>query len=74
VYKALDKRDGQIVAIKVLEIENQDTTNLRREIAILERCHSKVSAQRGSGGRDDGSRGELTAARRAVHRGLPGQL
>ena len=38
VYKALDKRDGQIVAIKVLEVENEDTTELQREINILKDC------------------------------------
>lgn len=41
VYKALDKRDGKIVAIKVLEIENEDTTELQREINILKDCHSE---------------------------------
>lgn len=41
VYKALDKRDGKVVAIKVLEVENEDTTALVREIHILSQCHSK---------------------------------
>jgi serine/threonine protein kinase len=38
VYKALDKRDGQIVAIKILEIDAEDTANLQREIHILREC------------------------------------
>jgi serine/threonine protein kinase len=41
VYKALDKRDGKIVAIKVLEVENEDTTELQKEINILKDCHSE---------------------------------
>ncbi len=41
VYKALDKRDGKIVAIKVLEVENEDTTELQKEINILRDCHSE---------------------------------
>jgi len=40
VYKALDKRDGKLVAIKVLEVE-EDTTTLQKEINILSQCHSK---------------------------------
>jgi len=40
VYKALDKRDGMLVAIKVLEVE-EDTTTLQKEISILSQCHSK---------------------------------
>lgn len=40
VYKALDKRDGKIVAIKVLEVENEDNENMRREINILKECYS----------------------------------
>jgi len=38
VYKALDKRDQAIVAIKVLEVENEDTTDLEKEICILKQC------------------------------------
>jgi len=45
VYKALDKRDGKIVAIKVLEIDEQDTTDLQREINILRECHSDYIVQ-----------------------------
>ena len=49
VYKALDKRDGKIVAIKVLEVENDDTSNLQREIDILSQCNSKyIVAYKGS--------------------------
>lgn len=40
MYKALDKRDGKIVAIKVLEVENEDNENMRREINILKECYS----------------------------------
>lgn len=40
VYKALDRRDGKIVAIKVLEVENEDTTDLVKEINILKQCDS----------------------------------
>lgn len=48
VYKALDKRDGKIVAIKVLEVENEDTA-LQREIDILSQCDSKyIVAYKGS--------------------------
>lgn len=38
VYKALDKRDGKLVAIKVLEVENEDTAELQKEISILREC------------------------------------
>jgi len=38
VYKALDKRDGKLVAIKVLEVENEDTIELQKEINILREC------------------------------------
>jgi len=41
VYKALDKRDQSIVAIKVLEVENEDTTDLEKEIHILKQCKSQ---------------------------------
>ncbi len=40
VFKALDKSDGKIVAIKVLEVENEDVTDLKKEIAILSQCNS----------------------------------
>eukprot|EP00808_Paulinella_micropora_P006200 g22531.t1 len=40
VYKALDTRDGKIVAIKVLEVENDDIAELSKEINILKDCHS----------------------------------
>lgn len=49
VFKALDKRDGKIVAIKVLEVENEDTTELQKEINILKECNSEyIVAYRGS--------------------------
>lgn len=38
VYKAYDKRDGKLVAIKVLEVENEDTAELQKEINILREC------------------------------------
>jgi len=38
VYKAMDNRDGKLVAIKVLEVENEDTAELQREINILREC------------------------------------
>jgi len=41
VFKALDKRDNKIVAIKDLEVENEDTTDLRKEINFLKDCHSE---------------------------------
>ena len=40
MFKALDKRDGGIVAIKVLEVENEDTVELMKEINILKECSS----------------------------------
>ena len=40
MFKALDKRDGKIVAIKVLEVENEDTLELMKEINILKECNS----------------------------------
>jgi serine/threonine kinase 3 len=40
VFKALDKRDGRFVAIKILEVENEDTAELTREINILRQCKS----------------------------------
>lgn len=40
VFKALDQRDNRIVAVKVLEIENEETAELQREIDILRECSS----------------------------------
>ncbi|MES1913896.1 MAG: hypothetical protein MHM6MM_006044 [Cercozoa sp. M6MM] len=40
VYKAMDKRNGQLVAIKVIPVEN-DTTDLQKEIAILKKCRNE---------------------------------
>eukprot|EP00462_Mataza_sp_D1_P027982 CAMPEP_0175175220 /NCGR_PEP_ID=MMETSP0087-20121206/33079_1 /TAXON_ID=136419 /ORGANISM="Unknown Unknown, Strain D1" /LENGTH=463 /DNA_ID=CAMNT_0016466801 /DNA_START=19 /DNA_END=1410 /DNA_ORIENTATION=- len=45
VYKAIDKRDQQIVAVKVLEIEDEDTTELEGEINILRNCKSEFIVQ-----------------------------
>jgi serine/threonine protein kinase len=39
VYKALHKQSGNIVAIKVVPINN-DFTSLQKEIAILKKCMS----------------------------------
>ena len=41
VYKALDRRDDRIVAIKILEMEDEDTAELQREINILKQCSSE---------------------------------
>ena len=41
VFKALDRRDGSVVAIKVLEVENEDTAELQKEISILKECNSE---------------------------------
>jgi serine/threonine-protein kinase 24/25/MST4 len=38
--QAHDKRDGKIVAIKVLEVEGEDFTELQKEINILKECKS----------------------------------
>lgn len=38
--QAHDKRDGKIVAIKVLEVEGEDYTELQKEINILKECKS----------------------------------
>jgi len=40
VFKGLDKRDGQAVAIKVLEVESDEKTDLQKEIEILKECDS----------------------------------
>jgi len=49
VFKALDKRDGLIVAIKVLEMDSEDTAELQKEINILKECHSEhIVAYKGS--------------------------
>lgn len=54
VYKALDKRDGKIVAIKVLEIENDDIAELRKEINILKDCNSpEIVAYKGAYEKDN---------------------
>lgn len=49
VYKALDKRDGKTVAIKVLEVENEDTSELMKEINILKLCdNNNIVSYKGS--------------------------
>lgn len=40
VYRGLDKRDGKVVAIKVLEVDGDDASELQREIHILKECDS----------------------------------
>jgi len=40
VFKAVDSRDGQTVAIKVLTVENEDAADLQKEINILKECNS----------------------------------
>jgi len=40
VFKGLDKRDGQTVAIKVLEVESDEKSDLEKEIDILKECDS----------------------------------
>lgn len=54
VFKALDKRDNKIVAIKVLEVENEDSSDLRKEIHFLKDCHSEfIVAYKGSYAKDN---------------------
>mmetsp|Transcript_10802 Transcript_10802/g.15017 ORF Transcript_10802/g.15017 Transcript_10802/m.15017 type:complete len:489 (+) Transcript_10802:78-1544(+) len=49
VFKALDKRDGSTVAIKVLQVENEDAADLQKEINILKECKSQyIVAYHGS--------------------------
>lgn len=50
VYKALDKRDGKLVALKVLLLNSEsDASELMKEIRILKDCHSKyIVAYKGS--------------------------
>lgn len=38
VYKAIDKRDGKLVAIKVIEDQSENVEALLKEIAFLEGC------------------------------------
>jgi len=54
VCKALDKVDGMIVAIKVLEVENDDIAELQKEINILKDCHSSfIVAYKGAFEKDN---------------------
>jgi len=39
VWKAMDKRDRSIVAIKIITVENE-TSSLRKEVDILRKCNS----------------------------------
>lgn len=49
MFKALDKRDNQLVAIKVLQVESSENTDLLREISILKDCKSEyIVAYKGS--------------------------
>lgn len=50
VYKAIDVRDGTVVAIKILAINaGENYANLQKEIGILRNCDSEfVVAYRGS--------------------------
>lgn len=40
VYKAIDHRDGQAVAIKIIPFSGKDSLKLRKEIRTLRQCHS----------------------------------
>ena len=41
VFKALDKRNSNTVALKIIPIETDNTKELFREIRILRKCNSK---------------------------------
>ena len=45
VYKAVDNKDGAIVAIKCVEIDNDDTAALCKEINILRECQCSYIVQ-----------------------------
>lgn len=55
VYKAMDKRDGKLVAIKVLEVENEDTVELQKEINILKECDCEYIVRYKGSYRKDGN-------------------
>lgn len=55
MYKALDKRDGKLVAIKVLEVENEDTLELQKEINILKECDCEYIVRYKGSYRKDGN-------------------
>ncbi len=40
VYKALDRRDGTIVAVKALQVDSEALADLRKELNILRACSS----------------------------------
>ena len=49
VFKAVDKRDGKTVAIKVLSFDSDDVADLQKEINILKECKSPyIVAYKGS--------------------------
>ena len=53
VYKALDKRDGELVALKIVPIDDE-SPSLEREIYILKSCNSPYIVNfRGSFVKDD---------------------
>lgn len=41
VFKALDRRDNKIVAIKVIEVDNEDLTEIKKELHFLQGCKSE---------------------------------
>ena len=41
VFKALDRRDNKIVAIKVIEVDNEDLTEIKKELRFLQGCKSE---------------------------------
>lgn len=55
VYKANDTTDGTIVAIKVVEIDSEDTIALVKEIRILRDCSSSYVVQYKGSWRKDSS-------------------
>ena len=51
----MDKRDGKLVAIKVLEVENEDTIELQKEINILRECDCEYIVRYKGSYRKDGN-------------------
>lgn len=51
----MDKRDGKLVAIKVLEVENEDTIELQKEINILKECDCEYIVRYKGSYRKDGN-------------------
>jgi len=53
VYKALDKRDGELVALKIMPMDS-DNGSLEREVRIMQKCNSPYIVNfRGSWLKDD---------------------